>query len=67
MYDEFSRNNIEENENSIIVSCEMPVDSWLVGYLLSFGDSVRVVSPSYLQNILYDEAKKICELNKKLT
>lgn len=65
MYDEFEGNEIEETENGdLIVSSEMPEDSWLIGYLLSFGTQVTVIEPAYLQKVLADEAKKIYEKNK---
>ena len=65
MYDEFEGNEIEETENGdLIVSSEMPEDSGLIGYLLSFGTQVTVIEPAYLQKVLADEAKKIYEKNK---
>lgn len=65
VYDEFEGNEIKETENGdLIVSSEMPEDSWLIGYLLSFGTQVTVIEPAYLQKVLADEAKKIYEKNK---
>ena len=39
----------------------LPIDDWLVGYLLSFGTQVTVIEPSYLKKILSVEAQKIYE------
>lgn len=65
VYDEFEADEIEETENGdLIVSSEMPEDSWLTGYLLSFGTQVTVLEPSGLRKILSEEAKKIYEKNK---
>jgi len=65
VYDEFEGDEIEEMENGdLMVSSEMPEDSWLTGYLLSFGTQVTVIEPAYLQKILSDEAKKIYEKYK---
>ena len=65
VYDEFEGNEIKETENGdLIVFSEMPEDSWLIGYLLSFGTQVTVIEPAYLQKVLADEAKKIYEKNK---
>jgi len=65
VYDEFEGNEIKEMENgSLMVSTAMPEDTWLIGYLLSFGTQVTVVEPAHLQKILSEEAKKIYEKNK---
>jgi len=42
----------------------MPIDEWLIGYLLSFGSKICIIEPKYLKKIVYNEAKKICEQNK---
>ena len=42
----------------------MPVDPWLVGYLLSFGAQVEVAEPEYLKEALAEQARKIYEKNK---
>lgn len=66
VYDEFEANEITEQENGdLIASAEMPEDSWLIGYLLSFGTRVEVIEPIYLKEILSKEAKKIYEKNKQ--
>lgn len=65
IYDEFKEDGLREQENGdFIVTTYMPEDAWLIGYLLSFGSYVEVIEPPYLRNILFDEAKKTCEINK---
>lgn len=65
IYDEFSDNEVTIQKNGdLIASSYMPEDSWLIGYLLSFGSYVKVVEPAYLREILSNEAKKIYEKNK---
>lgn len=65
VYDEFNPSQIEEKQNGdLIVTSAIPEDSWLIGYLLSFGASVNVIYPRYLRKKLSEEAKKILENNK---
>lgn len=37
----------------------MPVDTWLTGYLLSFGAQVEIIEPKYLKGILAEQAQEI--------
>ena len=64
VYDEFDETQINHKQNGdMIVSAKMPVNDWLVGYLLSFGTQVEVMEPVYLREIL---AAQVEELYKKL-
>lgn len=65
IYDEFEVDEINQDDNGdFIISATMPIDEWLIGYLLSFGSKVYIIEPKYLKKIVYNEAKKICEQNK---
>ena len=65
IYDEFEVDEIHQDDNGdFIISATMPIDEWLIGYLLSFGSKVCIIEPKYLKKIVYNEAKKICEQNK---
>ncbi len=65
VYDEFDETQIEYQENGGLIACaEMPVDAWLVGYLLSFGTQVEVLEPTYLREVLAAQAQAIYEKNK---
>lgn len=65
VYDEFDETQIEHQENGDFIACaNMPVDAWLVGYLLSFGTGVEVIEPAYLREVLAKQAHKIYEKNK---
>lgn len=65
IYDEFKDDELTEQENGdFIAAAYMPEDTWLIGYLLSFGAYVEVIEPAYLREVLSDEAKKIYEKNK---
>ena len=58
--DEFDQTEIEYQENGdLIVRTEMPVDSWLTGYLLSFGAQVEIIEPKYLKSVLAAQAQEI--------
>lgn len=65
VYDEFDETQIEYQENGdFIAYAKMPVDAWLVGYLLSFGTQVEVIEPAYLKEVLAAQAQAIYEKNK---
>lgn len=65
VYDEFDAEEIEPLPSGyLIVSAEMPADSWLIGYLLSFGAQVEVMEPLYLRKLLTEQAEQIIALNK---
>ena len=65
VYDEFDAEEIQVlPSDELIVTSEMPLDSWLVGYLLSFGAQVQVMEPACLHEILSEQAMKIYETNR---
>ena len=65
VYDEFDETEIEYQQNGgLMVRTEMPVDTWLIGYLLSFGAQVEIIEPKYLKGVLAQEAQEIYKKNK---
>lgn len=65
VYDEFDETEIEYQKNGdLVVHAEMPVDPWLIGYLLSFGTQVEIIEPKYLKNVLAAQAQEIYKKNK---
>lgn len=65
VYDEFDAAQIEYQKNGdLIVRTEMPADTWLIGYLLSFGVQVEVIEPAYLKGVLAAQAQEIYKKNK---
>ena len=65
VYDEFDQTQIQTQENgSLIATAQMPVDPWLMGYLLSFGTQVEILEPAYLKEALAEQALKIYQKNK---
>lgn len=47
-------------DGSFFVTAPLPVDDWLVGYLLSFGGGVRPLSPPCLEVLMAQKARRIC-------
>lgn len=65
VYDEFDDTEVTPQENGdLLVSAQMPEDAWLIDFLLSFGAQVDVIEPTYLKEILAEQAKIIYEKNK---
>ncbi len=62
VYDEFDEEQIEHKENGdLVVTTSMPIDAWLISYLLSFGAQVELLEPKYLQKVLVKQARSICD------
>lgn len=65
VYDEFDKTQIQRQENGdLIVSANMPEDPWLIGFLLSFGTRVDILSPARLKEAVAEQAKLIYEKNR---
>lgn len=65
VYDEFGTTEIEYQKNGDLMVCvEMPVNTWLIGYLLSFGAEVEIIEPKYLKSVLAAQAQAIYKKNK---
>lgn len=65
VYDEFSPEQITLLEDGTLQACaKMPVDNWLIGFLLSFGPNVTVLSPTDLRKDLAEQARLTYEKNK---
>lgn len=59
-YDEFTEGNIEwQADGSVIVCAKFPFDSWVFGYLLSFGTDVEILEPTWLKEKLIEYIEKI--------
>lgn len=48
-----------EKDGCLLVECAFPEDNWLLGFLLSFGGQVEVLSPAYWREMVRREAEKI--------
>ncbi|MCI8700397.1 MAG: YafY family transcriptional regulator [Clostridia bacterium] len=59
VYDEFENEAISKKENgNFIVTVEYPENEWVYGYILSFGEHIKVISPNRVKSIIKDKLKK---------
>ena len=62
IYDEFSEESINKIENgNFKIVMEYPENEWVYGYLLSFGEHLKVKEPERIKKILFE---KIIKMNK---
>lgn len=65
IYDEFDLSEITMLENQeYLVKTHMPIDAWLIGFLLSFSTMVEVIQPIAVKEMLREQAKAIYEKNR---
>ena len=55
---------IEKDGDYLIVKLNIQEDEWIYSMILSFGDSVEVLEPQYIRDILKEKSKKMYELYK---
>lgn len=68
VYDEFDVSQVTVQENGeLLARAKMPEDTWLTGYLLSFGTQVTVIEPAYLREAVAKAAYGIYQKNGKET
>ena len=59
VYDEFENSEIAKKENgNFIVKVEYPENEWVYGYILSFGEHIKVIAPNRAKNIIKDKLEK---------
>ena len=59
VYDEFKKENItKKNDGNFIVEVELPENDWVYGYILSFGESAKIISPEYAKEIIKKKLKE---------
>ena len=59
VYDEFENSEILKKENgNFIVKVEYPENEWVYGYILSFGEHIKVIAPNRAKNIIKDKLEK---------
>lgn len=60
VYDEFDRHNVTpQPEGGFLVEADFPPDSWVIGYLFSFGTDLEVLEPLGLRQQLAEYARRI--------
>lgn len=59
VYDEFEAENITKKSNgNFLVEVEFPENDWLYGYILSFGESAKVLAPEHVKKRIKEKLKK---------
>lgn len=58
VYDEFDESEIINNDKNFIVKVELPLNDWIYGYILSFGEYIKVIEPSYMKQEIIDKLNK---------
>ena len=62
VYDEFFEENIAKKENeNFEITIEIFENEWLYGYLLSFGEHLKVLKPARIREILAKKVEKMRE------
>ena len=60
VYDEFEDSEInKKTDGSFIINVEYPENEWVYGYILSFGEYVKVLSPERVRRTIKDKIEKI--------
>lgn len=59
VFEEFPRENIEVNDDHYLVHCTLPDDEISYGILISYGDSLTVLSPDHIKEGLIKRVQKI--------
>ena len=64
VHDEFDETMVEKQpDGSYIVTVTWPEDNWVYGFVLSFGEHIKVLEPEYLRQIIKEKAQKILDMN----
>lgn len=58
VYDEFDELEITNESKNFIVKVELPLNDWIYGYILSFGEHIKVLEPSYVKKEIIDKLNK---------
>ena len=59
VYDEFESKEITKKEDgNFIIKVKYPENEWVYGYILSFGEHIKVLSPMKAKNIIKDKLEK---------
>ncbi len=66
VYDEFDKTQVQRQaDGSFLVRAKMPVDAWLIGFLLSFGTQVDILAPLDLREAVAKQAEQIFQKMKE--
>lgn len=60
LYDDYDDSVIINNgDGTYTLELDFPEDDWVYGYILSFGENVKVIEPAYIRNIIIEKAEKM--------
>jgi len=60
VYDEFETSKItKKDDGNFIIKVEYPDNEWVYGYILSFGEYVKILSPDKAKTIIKNKLEKI--------
>ncbi len=63
VFDEFDEKYIENQEDgSFLVTIYYPINEWMVGHILSFGNFVEIMEPCEARKLIKDRAKLIFDI-----
>ncbi len=62
MEETFGTENV--NIDNLSVQISLPEDEWLYGFLLSFGNRIKILNPTYIGEIVQQRALEIVKLYK---
>jgi len=54
-----------KDDGYVYTKLNFPIDEWVIGFILGFGEEVEVVAPIFLKNVIIDRAEKINKLYSK--
>lgn len=58
VYDEFDEAEITDMDTTFLVKVEFPLSDWVYGYILSFGEHMKVLEPSFVKKEIIDRLNK---------
>ena len=65
LYDDYNPEDICDNEDgTYTVEIDFPEDEWVYGYIMSFGNHVKVIEPEHIKEVVKQRCDKILEYYK---
>ena len=66
IYDEFDEQSVQKLQNGDYrITVTYPEDEWLYGYLLSFGEDMKIIKPEYMKERIKQKLRKALENYKE--
>ncbi|MCL2575787.1 MAG: YafY family transcriptional regulator [Defluviitaleaceae bacterium] len=62
-FDNFDESRIErQDDGSFIVTAQWEIDNWVYGYILSFGEYIKIIEPESLKNAIVEKIIKMSKI-----